>query len=273
MARPRRRPSDSPGDTPKPRSRPRSGCPTTDLSHFLREPLGSMDDPGFQLLCERMLEALGPRGAIEEAMARHVLWAFGSVRRGLQAVDLGVKGAEAYLRSMLRSFRSSQKTYDLARRLAEVVPPPEPSPPPAESPSPAESPTPTPQPLPPAEPPASAIVPAEPSSPSPAEPEADDEVEQIESAARDWRSRVAMVPSIDARWPVVDRLGLVVDAVLSLRDQGMPDDEIIEQHPGLTFSDLAACYACEADGFRGPLEPPYPEDLFVVEDEPDPEDE
>jgi uncharacterized protein (DUF433 family) len=105
--------------------------------------------------------------------------------------------------------------------------------------------------------------------------EADAEVEAIEEAARNWRALIAMVPSIDARWPVVDRLGLTVDLLLDLRDSGFADDEILDRNPGLTYSDLAACYACEADGFRGPLEPPYPEDFAVIEDtdEPDPDDE
>ncbi|QDV33583.1 DUF433 domain-containing protein [Tautonia plasticadhaerens] len=263
MPRPRRRPSDSAGDAPKSRNRPRSGRTITDLSPFLLEPLGSMDDPGFQLLCERMIEILGPRGDLEKAMAGHVLWAFGAVRRGFRAVDLGVKGAEAYLRAMLRSFRSSQRTYDLARRIAEHSTATPPSSPPE-----AESQAPAPPPLAPAEdrPPSPAITP-EPPAPFAEWADPDDEAEPVESAAGEWRTRIAMVPSIDARWPVVDRLGLVVDELLDLRDGGMPDDEIIERHPGLTYSDLAACTACEADGFRGPLEPPYPEDLFVIEDE------
>jgi hypothetical protein len=84
-----------------------------------------------------------------------------------------------------------------------------------------------------------------------------------------------MVPCVDARWPVVDRLGITVDMLLDFRDHGHADDEILALNPGLTYSDLAACYACEADGFRGPLEPPYPEDLAILEesDEPDAEDE
>lgn len=208
-----------------------------------------MDSTEFELLCSRMIEELAPQGPIEETMAGHVLSAFERVRRGLQARAMGIEGAARCLKAILRSFRSAQECFDLSRTITGHAPGSATSPPPSPS---AEPPSP------PVEPPSQ--------DDSLERNKADEEVDAIEEAARNWRAHIAMVPSIDARWPVVDRLGLSVDVLLELRDHGFADDEILDCNPGLTYSDLAACYACEADGFRGPLEPPYPENFAVIED-------
>ena len=78
-----------------------------------------------------------------------------------------------------------------------------------------------------------------------------------------------MVPKLDARWPVLDQLGIPVDDVLSLRDRGRAEFDVYEAFPDLAPEDLDACYACERDGLRGPLEPPYPADIAVLELEDD----
>lgn len=57
--------------------------------------------------------------------------------------------------------------------------------------------------------------------------------------------------------------------MLSLRDRGRSESDLFDAFPGLTADDLAACYACEHDGLRGPLEPPYPADIAVLELEDD----
>jgi hypothetical protein len=229
-----------------------------------------MNDDDFQAVCHQIRALLAPRTDMEERGIDIILWTFERVRKAYAALDQGVPGAHQYLKAMLTSFRERQKTFDLIRKiidsdpgncsLASVL-------------------------LPEAPPKPAASVPSAPPQPSKPEPEPEptlapedaidagnndeDEIDEIEAAARDWRSRIAMVPSFDPRWPALDQFNLRVDDLLTMRDHGVPEDEILERHPGLTYTDLACCYSCEADGYRGPLEPPYPDDITLVEDDPE----
>ncbi|MEW4567857.1 hypothetical protein AB1L88_08315 [Tautonia sp. JC769] len=269
--KPQRDPSDGDPRPRKPRRSPRARQ-KTDLTIFLHYPLGSMNDGDFQALCHQIRALLAPRTDLEERGIDIILWTFERVRRACTALDQGVPGADQYLKAMLTSFRERQKTFDLLRKIIDSDPEntslasilvPEAPPRPANSISPAPQPPPTPEPAPEPEP--------EPALPPQAATDADDddEIDEIEAAARDWRSRIAMVPSFDPRWPALDQFNLRVDDILTMRDHGVPEDEILERHPGLTYTDLACCYSCEADGYRGPLEPPYPDDITLVEDDPE----
>ncbi|WP_169976664.1 DUF433 domain-containing protein [Tautonia rosea] len=255
--KPQRDPSD--GD-PQPRIPRTSPRPKTDLSLFLQYPLGSMNDAAFRTICDQIRALLAPRTDLEHRGIDIILWTFERVRRAYAALDQGVPGANHYLKTMLASFRSRQQTFDLLRSIIDSDP---------DHPS-LKS---LPLPVAPSKSPAS-VPPPQVHAPDPTPtPEDDDhemdEVDEIEAAARDWRSRVAMVPSFDPRWPVLDQFNLRVDDILSMRDHGVPEDEILERHPGLTYTDLACCYSCEADGYRGPLEPPYPDHITLVVDDPE----
>lgn len=266
MARTPKPQRDSSDGDPRPRKARATARPKTDLSIFLQYPLASMNDDAFRAVCDQIRTLLAPRTDLEHRGIDIILWTFERVRKAYAALDQGVPGANQYLKTMLTSFRERQKTFDLLRSIIDSDPD-----------DPALRSIPLPEA--PLMPPASAPPAPRPqaAAPEPADnPEADaeerdelDEIDEIEAAARDWRSRVAMVPSFDARWPVLDQFNLRVDDILTMRDHGVPEDEILERHPGLTYTDLACCYSCEADGYRGPLEPPYPDDITLVEDDPE----
>ena len=232
--------------------------PKTDLNAFEALPLASLDDESFVDFCEEIRRRLGPRNDVEHDIAELIVHAFLGLRRAARAAEDGQAGAARYLATMLRSFRSRQRSFDLIRQIidrgpaptADAPPPSEPAPPAPEAPSDA--------PTEPEETPGPSNDPA---------PEADPEADL--DAPHPWRDLIALVPAVDPRWPVVDRLAVVVDDVLSLRDRGHSESEVLDRFPGLTTDDLDACYDCELDGYRGPLEPPYPVDIDVLLDEPD----
>ncbi|WP_161602174.1 DUF433 domain-containing protein [Tautonia marina] len=266
MARTPKPQRDSSDGDPRPRKSRTSTRPKTDLSIFLQYPLGSMNDDAFRAVCDQIRTLLAPRTDLEHRGIDIILWTFERVRKAYAALDQGVPGANQYLKTMLTSFRERQKTFDLLRKIIDsdpenptlasiLLPEAPPNPPVPVASAPPQSTKPEPEP----------VLPSE----DPIDDGKDDEVDEIEAAARDWRSRVAMVPSFDARWPVLDQFNLRVDDILSMRDHGVPEDEILDRHPGLTYTDLACCYSCEADGYRGPLEPPYPDDITLVEDDPE----
>lgn len=270
--------------------------PKTDLSAFLLYPISAMDEPAFAQLCEQIRSLLAPQSAFETRAVEAILWSFKRIRDAQKAIILGDKGAATFYKYEVESFRAGQRALDGYRKLIEAEreyldslaspsrsspsqpltsaiplstePAPEPEPSPeflprqnfwraAEAtfePAPAPEPEPTPEPV---------------VEPILDEEEFFDEVDEIEGAAEDWRARIAMVPAVDPRWPVLDQFDLRVDDILTLRDRGVPEEEILEQHPGLTFMDLSSCYACEAEGYRGPLEPPYPVDITLVDDNAD----
>ena len=230
--------------------------PKTDLAAFEVLPLASIDDESFVDVCDEIRRRLDPRNDVERDVAELIVHAFLGLRRAARAAEAGHDGAARYLATMLRSFRSRQRSYDLIRQIIDRGPAPSAAAPPASEPSP-------PAPEAPRDPP------TEPESAPGATDDPEPETGPDPVASCHWRDLIAMVPDVEPRWPVVDRLAVVVDDVLSLRDRGHSEAEVLDRFPGLTAEDLIACYACERDGYRGPLEPPYPDDIEVLLDEPD----
>lgn len=258
--------------------------PKTDLSAFLNYPIGTMGESEFAQLCEQIRAVVAPQTDFEELGVEAILWSFRRIRDAEKAIAQGVKGARAFYKHEVQSFRGCQRTLDLSRELFEAErqyeesrarasqSPPSAGPPTKEpaSPSlilpsqqdfwrPARA-TPKPE---------AAPEPEPAPGPTPAEDESFEDIDELEAASEDWRARIAMVPAVDPRWPVLDQFDIRVDDVLNLRDRGVSEEEVLEQYPGLTFMDLAACYSCEVEGYRGPLEPPYPADITLVDDNAD----
>ncbi len=84
-----------------------------------------------------------------------------------------------------------------------------------------------------------------------------------DSALRDWRDHIAIIPEIEERWPVLERLRIRIEDVIAMLEEGYRESELLQLIPGLTRSDITACLQCEAEGRTGPFDPPYPIDLPV----------
>ena len=116
--------------------------PKTDLNAFEALPLASLDDESFVDFCEEIRRRLGPRNDVEHDIAELIVHAFLGLRRAARAAEDGQAGAARYLATMLRSFRSRQRSYDLIRQIidrgpaptAAAPPPSEPVPPVPEAP-------------------------------------------------------------------------------------------------------------------------------------------
>jgi hypothetical protein len=95
--------------------------------------------------------------------------------------------------------------------------------------------------------------------------------EEIADASANWRSHIALVRSMSEEWPVILRLRREVEDVAAWLADGKSEDELMTWYPGLTRADIAACRACDAEGFCGPFDPadgPYPPGLPVLDDLP-----
>jgi uncharacterized protein (DUF433 family) len=63
-------------------------------------------------------------------------------------------------------------------------------------------------------------------------------------------SRITLDPSVLAGKPVVRGTRLSVDFVIGLMADGWREDDILQNYPGLTREDLAACLAYARDLLR-----------------------
>ncbi|CAN5682934.1 hypothetical protein BH23PLA1_BH23PLA1_09490 [soil metagenome] len=88
---------------------------------------------------------------------------------------------------------------------------------------------------------------------------------QIEAAARNWRSHIAVVPAHDPYLPILLRPGLRVDTVIGYA-AGKSVEQILEIFPTLWKSELAAARACEHEKMHGPFNnaPKYPTEMPIV---------
>lgn len=57
----------------------------------------------------------------------------------------------------------------------------------------------------------------------------------------DWRSRITADPKILVGKPVIVGTRLAVEFILDLLAQGWTEQQILDNYPGLTNEDIAAC--------------------------------
>ncbi len=58
-----------------------------------------------------------------------------------------------------------------------------------------------------------------------------------------WRDRIVLDPAILVGKPVVKGTRLAVEFIIDLMAQGWTEQQILENHPGLTREDIQACLA------------------------------
>ncbi len=56
-----------------------------------------------------------------------------------------------------------------------------------------------------------------------------------------WKARIAIDPTVLAGKPVVRGTRLAVDLIVGLLGQGWSEGDILQNYPGLTRDDIAAC--------------------------------
>ena len=63
----------------------------------------------------------------------------------------------------------------------------------------------------------------------------------------DWRSHITVDPKVLVGKPVIKGTRLAVEFIVDLLAQGWTEQQILDNYPGLTHEDIAAClhYACE----------------------------
>ena len=63
----------------------------------------------------------------------------------------------------------------------------------------------------------------------------------------DWPERIVLDPKVLGGKPIVKGTRLAVEFVVDLLAQGWPEEEILENYPGLEREDISAClrYATE----------------------------
>lgn len=63
----------------------------------------------------------------------------------------------------------------------------------------------------------------------------------------DWRGRIIVDPAVLTGKPVIRGTRLSVDFIVGLLGQGWGETEILQNYPGVTHDDIAAClnYASE----------------------------
>ena len=54
--------------------------------------------------------------------------------------------------------------------------------------------------------------------------------------------RIMLDPKVLAGKPVIRRTRLSVGYILNMRAHGAPEEEILDEYPGLTVEDIQACY-------------------------------
>jgi uncharacterized protein (DUF433 family) len=62
-----------------------------------------------------------------------------------------------------------------------------------------------------------------------------------------WRERIAYDPGVLAGKPVIKGTRLAVEKIVELLAAGWSESQIIENHPGITRDDLAACLFYASD--------------------------
>ena len=74
----------------------------------------------------------------------------------------------------------------------------------------------------------------------------------------DWRERIEINPGIMVGKPVVRGTRLTVEFIIELLANGWSRGEIIENYPGITDTDIAACLEYAAEILRGERVYPVP---------------
>jgi uncharacterized protein (DUF433 family) len=62
-----------------------------------------------------------------------------------------------------------------------------------------------------------------------------------EARDMDWRSRITVDPKVLVGKPVIRGTRLAVEFIFDLLAQGWTEQQILDNYPGLTKDDLAAC--------------------------------
>ncbi|RUL89153.1 DUF433 domain-containing protein [Tautonia sociabilis] len=268
-------PASAPTPTPTPTDPAAAGLlPKPGLLALLDD-----NDEPFDALARAILSRIPPADAAGRMLAELVVLAAARCRRAARLEPQGdnLPGTDwcRYQSLADRSLRAALA--DLRRHLERTAPPPDDGP---SGPSPAPPSRKRPSPSSKAENAAvftsscSASVPP-PDAPAPpsadAEPAPEPTPAELAEAARDWRSRIALVRSVSEEWPILLRLRLEVEDVAAWLADGTPEDELMHWYPGLTLLDIAACRACDSEGLCGPFDPAdgsYPPGLPVLDDLP-----
>ena len=74
----------------------------------------------------------------------------------------------------------------------------------------------------------------------------------------DWRERIEINPGIMVGKPVIRGTRLTVEFIIELLANGWSRGEIIENYPGVTDRDIAACLEYAAEILRGERVYPVP---------------